>query len=61
MVYYGSGKRQMTGCFECGDEPSDSIKYRDSLTSCGTVSFSRPNRLRRFSYIISNYRYQSCP
>jgi hypothetical protein len=51
----------MTGCFECDDEPSDSIKYGDFLTSCGTVSFSRPIRLRCFSYIISIYRYQLMP
>jgi len=61
MVYYGLGKRQMTGCFECVDEPSDSIKYEDFLTSCETVRFLRRIRLRCFSYIISNYRYQLMP
>jgi hypothetical protein len=33
MVYCGLGKRQMTGCFECGNELSDSLKDGDFLTN----------------------------
>ena len=38
----GSGQGQVTGTCECGNEPSGSIKMRESfLISCKSVSFSR--------------------
>ena len=37
----GSGKGQVAGTCECGNEPSGSISAGNFLTSCKLVSFSR--------------------
>ena len=39
LDYCGSGQRQMTGCCECGNEPSNLMKWGDFF-GWGTVGFS---------------------